>query len=46
MAETLELFGFTLNQTRILFSIDQYLVETDIEGSKADKLTLKTARLH
>lgn len=41
MAETLELFGLTLNQTRILFSIDKYLVETDIEGSKADKKKIK-----
>lgn len=41
MAETLELFGLTLNQTRLLFSIDKYLVESDIEGSKADKKKLK-----
>ena len=41
MAEMLELFGLTLNQTRILFSIDKYLVEADIEDSKSDKKKLK-----
>ena len=41
MAENLELFGLSVNQTRILFSIDKYLVETDIEKSKADKKMLK-----
>lgn len=41
MAENLEIFGLSVNQTRILFSIDKYLVETDIERSKVDKKMLK-----
>ncbi len=41
MEENLELFGLSVNQTRILFSIDKYLVETDIENSKTDKKMLK-----
>lgn len=41
MAETLELFGLSINQTRILFSVDKYLIQDDIEKSKTNVKQLK-----
>lgn len=33
----LDLFGLSINQTRILFSIEKYLVEKDINESEQKK---------
>ncbi len=33
MSIDLDLFGLSVNQTKILFSIDKYLVEVDINDS-------------
>lgn len=35
-ADVMEIFGLTVNQSRLLFSIEKYLVGKDIENSKKD----------
>lgn len=36
-ADAMDIFGLTVNQSRLLFSIEKYLVSKDIDKSKNDK---------
>jgi peptidoglycan hydrolase CwlO-like protein len=36
-ADVMDIFGLTVNQSRLLFSIEKYLVSKDIDKSKKDK---------
>ena len=36
-ADAMDIFGLTVNQSRLLFSIEKYLVGKDIENSKKDR---------
>ena len=35
-ADAMDIFGLTVNQSRLLFSIEKYLVSKDIDKSKKD----------
>ena len=40
-ADAMDIFGLTVNQSRLLFSIEKYLVSKDIDKSKRIRIKRK-----